>query len=308
VYVLFYTNQFDEFKHRLDVVAERSTDGGSTFTELRLTSVSNEPNSDPTMYDYLFPNGFGGSFVVPQLGDYFQGVALNGKLYVLFTADYAAMLGTYQSDPFLLVGAATSFGGSLALQVQAESPVYGGQPVHINAIAQWSNGSLASTKFTVAQYIDPSGNLAQLGSPSTFEKGVYSWSVTLPASAPDGVYTVFLRANSTGVLAQGTGSFTVNSQIASTSGLNNLQNLLGSFQTNVANSLSKIQSSVNLMSGVLNTTLRDVSTSGAIVEKTLGNTDSILASERSFQYYLLAIAAFTAAVLVLELVLLRRRT
>ena len=103
VSVVYYTTQFDPFNHRIDVVQQKSTDGGATFTQVRVTSVSNEPNADPVMYDYTVPSGFGGSFVVPQYGDYFQAVGANGNLYVVFTGNYAAELGTFQTDPFLAI-------------------------------------------------------------------------------------------------------------------------------------------------------------------------------------------------------------
>lgn len=103
VSVVYYTTQFDPFNHRTDVVSQYSTDGGQTFTEHRVTSVSDEPNSDPAMYDYTVSSGFGGSFIVPQYGDYFQAVSFQGTLYVVFTGNYAAVMGTFQADPFLSI-------------------------------------------------------------------------------------------------------------------------------------------------------------------------------------------------------------
>lgn len=103
VSVVYYTTQFDPFNHRTDVVSQYSTDGGKTFTEYRVTNTSDEPNADPAMYDYTVASGFGGSFIVPQYGDYFQAVASNGLLYVVFTGNYAVELGTFQADPFLTI-------------------------------------------------------------------------------------------------------------------------------------------------------------------------------------------------------------
>jgi hypothetical protein len=99
VVVTYYTSAFDPFQHRLDVLASVSTDAGATFTDVRVTNASNEPNSDPTMFDYLAQ--FGGSWDVPQYGDYFQAVAVGGEIWTLFTADYATELGTFQADPWL---------------------------------------------------------------------------------------------------------------------------------------------------------------------------------------------------------------
>lgn len=103
LYVLYYTTQFDPFDHRTDVVASISGNGGQNFHQLRITKVSNEPDSDPNMYNYLVPNGLGSSFVVPQYGDYFEATARNGTLMVLFTANYAVEAGAFQTDPFLAV-------------------------------------------------------------------------------------------------------------------------------------------------------------------------------------------------------------
>lgn len=103
VYVVYYTTQFDQFNHRIDVVASASSNLGATFRQQRITSVSDEPDSDPMMYDYIVRNGFGGSFTVPQFGDYFEATSTNGMLYVLFTSNYAVEAGTYQTDPFLAV-------------------------------------------------------------------------------------------------------------------------------------------------------------------------------------------------------------
>jgi hypothetical protein len=103
VYDVYYTTQFDRFDHRIDVVASTSNNGGQTFHQFRVTSVSNEPDSDPDMFNYLVPSGFGGSFLVPQFGDYFESTSIDGTLYVSFTADYSAEQGTFQTDPFLVV-------------------------------------------------------------------------------------------------------------------------------------------------------------------------------------------------------------
>ncbi len=101
VYVVYYTTQYDPFNHRTDVVASTSNNLAKTFAQQRVTSVSDEPNSDPNMYAYF--TGFGGSLVVPQYGDYFEATAMGGTLWVLFTANYAVEAGTFQTDPFLAV-------------------------------------------------------------------------------------------------------------------------------------------------------------------------------------------------------------
>jgi hypothetical protein len=100
-YVVYYTTQYDPFNHRTDVVASTSVNSGFTFHQQRVTSVSNEPDSDPNMNNYL--TGFGGSFTAPQYGDYFEATAIGGTLWVLFTGNYAVEAGSFQTDPFLAV-------------------------------------------------------------------------------------------------------------------------------------------------------------------------------------------------------------
>jgi hypothetical protein len=99
VAVAYYSSEFDPFDHRLDVVASVSRDKGQTFYQMRVTPISNEPDADPNLFNYTAP--FGGSFVVPQYGDYLTASALGGKIWVLFTGDYQAEQGTLQADPFL---------------------------------------------------------------------------------------------------------------------------------------------------------------------------------------------------------------
>ena len=108
VYVVYYTTQYDTFNHRIDVVASTSNTLGKTFSQQHITTVSNEPDSDPNMYDYIVRGGFGGSFTVPQYGDYFEATALGGTLWVLFTGNYAVEAGTFQTDPFLAVSRQSS--------------------------------------------------------------------------------------------------------------------------------------------------------------------------------------------------------
>lgn len=103
VYIVYYTAQYDPFNHRIDVVASISNNLARTFHQQRVTTVSDEPNADPNMYDYILSGGFGGSFSVPQFGDYFEATARAGTLWVLFTGNYAVEAGTFQTDPFLAV-------------------------------------------------------------------------------------------------------------------------------------------------------------------------------------------------------------
>jgi len=103
VYVVYYTTQYDPFNHRINVVGSMSNNLARTFHQQRVTTASDEPNADPNMYDYILSNGFGGSFTVPQFGDYFEATARAGILWILFTGNYAVEAGTFQTDPFLAV-------------------------------------------------------------------------------------------------------------------------------------------------------------------------------------------------------------
>ncbi len=102
VLITYYSSEFDPFNHRLDVVSSVSTNQGSSYTQVRLTNVSNEPNSDPN--DFYYFGQFGGAWSVPQYGDYMQAVGVNGQIWALFTGDYQAEQGTFQADPFLVTG------------------------------------------------------------------------------------------------------------------------------------------------------------------------------------------------------------
>lgn len=103
IYVVYYTTQYDPFNHLIDVVASWSNNQGKFFHQQRITSVSDDPNSDPNMYNYVVGGGFGGSWVVPQFGDYFEATARNGTVWILFTGNYAVEQGAFQADPFLAV-------------------------------------------------------------------------------------------------------------------------------------------------------------------------------------------------------------
>ncbi len=101
VYVVHYTTQYDKFDHLIDVVVASSSNGGMNFHQFRVTSVSNEPDSDPNMFNYIGGGGTGGSFIAPQYGDYFEAVAKGGTLRVILTENFAVEAGTFQTDPFL---------------------------------------------------------------------------------------------------------------------------------------------------------------------------------------------------------------
>ncbi|HWE64841.1 MAG TPA: hypothetical protein VHB98_24265, partial [Chloroflexota bacterium] len=107
--ITYESTQNDPFNNMIDVYAQVSRDGGSTFTPLvnpafhgrgnlqpgRITPSSYQVSADPSMYfgqGAPFCTGFsaetGCAGFAPQNGDYLQGVASGGRLYVHFNATY----------------------------------------------------------------------------------------------------------------------------------------------------------------------------------------------------------------------------
>lgn len=123
----------------------------------------------------------------------------------------------------------------LQITVVASSPVYAGQTVQITATVQLNNGTAVGSKasFTGSKVYYPNGTTSvTLSSPTIVVPQLVKWTYTLPANAPDGLYSVLIRVtlaktNST----WGLGSFTVNSQIASKTGLNSLATQLGTLSS-----------------------------------------------------------------------------
>ncbi len=121
--VYYYSSQFDLFNHRLDVMASVSSNGGSSWNNLRVTNVPVEPYDDP-----LIPIGF-----APTFGDYFELTAQGGQFWTVFTGTYAAENGTLQLDPFLARG---SEAGPLGATTGVKStPTDAGLKVIFNATA-----------------------------------------------------------------------------------------------------------------------------------------------------------------------------
>jgi hypothetical protein len=101
VVIAYYTTAYDPWNHRVDVVTAVSHDHGATWDHQRVSNVSDEIDSDPTMYDYTVGAGFGGSMDVPQFGDYMTVVAHGGTSWILACGDYQVEQGTFQADPWL---------------------------------------------------------------------------------------------------------------------------------------------------------------------------------------------------------------
>jgi hypothetical protein len=127
----------------------------------------------------------------------------------------------------------------LQISVNATSPVFAGQTVQITATVQLNNGSAIGTRvsFTYAKIFYPNGTAVALPAPTVVASQLVEWTWTLPAKAPDGLYTVTLYAALAGTNSSwGTTSFTVNSQIASKTGLTGITTQL----TGISSQLSAI--------------------------------------------------------------------
>ncbi|MBI3859163.1 MAG: exo-alpha-sialidase [Thaumarchaeota archaeon] len=230
VIVAYYSSQFDPFNHRLDVMAAVSHDHGGTFSDVRVTSVSNEPNADPSLFDYLSP--FGGSLITPQYGDYLSAAAYGGKLLVLFTGNYAYEQGTPQTDPFLARSgeAATSF--SLSAAPTGTPP---GGVVSYNA-----SGFTPGSAFQVS--VDWGGSKVVLASSNVPQNGNVAGNFTVP-NLESQVYTA-LAQDSNGLAASASlpvGQVSL-SPIQST--LDSLKSQVDSIGQSVSAGFSSLNSSV----------------------------------------------------------------
>jgi hypothetical protein len=200
----------------------------------------------------------------------------------------------------------TPVASQLNVHVDAATPDYAGQSVGVAATVTWANGSLATvSNWLTAEYFAPGSTTpTPLGSPTAIVEGstivAYAWTVALPSSAADGLYLVHLQANATNNAGYGSGSFTVNSQIASKTGLASIASSITALQSSVASistavtglqtSLTSISTSVSSLSGL----------SGQIT--TLGNQVTSAANGISTtQTYVLVVAVLAAITLVLEL-------
>jgi hypothetical protein len=158
-------------------------------------------------------------------------------------------------------------GNSLVVVADGPSLVYAGQTAQIDALAYWTNGTLAKYASTTAFVYLPSGTLA-----NTFSKVSGSLSLfpyPLPATSPDGFYDVVVvttTGNNTTAYAQ-TG-FTVNSQVVSVGGLTGITGMLknisawGTTITGLSTSIGTINTNLNSLTTSVNSISSMLSTIG----------------------------------------------
>ncbi len=184
---------------------------------------------------------------------------------------------------------------SLELQATAPSLVYAGQTVQVFALAFWSNGTLAANaNFTGSHYHNPSGAVTVLPAPTSVGPGMYEWSWALPATAADGLYAVHLKADVGGTIMWAQAGFTVNSQVASASGLAAIATAvsglsgLGKNITSISAALTTISNNVNSMNtaigslsstlGTINTNVQGLGTSLTTLSNTVNTISSSIGS------------------------------
>jgi hypothetical protein len=330
---------------------------GSSFKGTQSYTISGTVSPAPGQPDNVFitvknPNGktvdAASVPVNPSTGAFTYNTATGGSAdwvsgtYTITATDSFGATGSLTFE-YTAAAAPTAGAAQLVVQVGATSPVYAGQQVQVMALVSWTNGTLAQSFVKVtAHYHNPSGTPTPLGAGMLMARGMYMWTISLPSNAPDGLYFVMVNANATTTAAWGAAGFTVNSQIASQSGLSSLQSSVNSLGTNVTKGFASLQSAVTSLSQTLSslsTTVSQLQSSASNLATTLGNiqnqltslsnTASSLSSQLgtisskvdnaasqasnaasavgTTQVYVLIVAALAAITLVLELAILVRK-
>lgn len=137
----------------------------------------------------------------------------------------------------------------LQVSVTAASPVYQGQAVQIVATVQFANGTAVGNKatFTGSKVYYPNGTAFTLTAPVVIAPQIVKWTFVVPLNAPDGLYTATIRAAAGPNATWGLGSFTVNSQLASKSGLTALGTQLNSLSSKLSTLSSQMKSNFTAM-------------------------------------------------------------
>lgn len=222
--------------------------------------------------------------------------------------------------------AAPPSGNQLTVLASASSPVFAGQTAQIQAYVYWNaNGSAASSSVKVtAWWVNPSGTVSSPATGTSDGNGFWTWSVSLPSSAPDGGYTAAVEAVSGTAWGYGLAGFSVNSQVASSSGLTAG---LGTLQTDLSGNFSSLTSAIGALSttlGTISTAVGTISTNVGTILTNIGSLTSTVSSINSqvttmsgelpaagtisaTQTYVLVVAVLAAITLVLELAILVRK-
>lgn len=191
--------------------------------------------------------------------------------YTITATDSSGATGT---TTFTFKGASTTPTGTLPpvidIFVAANSLVYPGQTVQAEVMLVWNtNGTLVTATNTtvVTTLVPPSGSSTTLTASSTSTRGQYMYTYAVPAGSPDGAYllqVVAIHTTSAGrFVGWGLGQFTVNSQVASTSGLAALTSGLAANITSLRATLTTISNNVN-----------SINTALASITSTLGTVSS----------------------------------
>jgi uncharacterized protein YoxC len=183
-------------------------------------------------------------------------------------------------------GGTTSSGLSLMASATAASPLYAGQTAQVSAWVIWSTGAPAKSVTFTVWLVSPSGTAAPVtASAANPAAGEYWWNLPLASSASDGLYAVLVNASATNsgttYWAFAQTSFTVNSQIASTSAVAALQSSLNTAVANITGSLKGITTGVNEVAssvGQLSTAVGGVSSSIGSLTTTVNGIQSGLTS------------------------------
>ncbi len=262
--------------------------------------------------------------------------------YTISATDSFGATGT-ATFTYTASGAPTPVTG-ISVQALASTPVFAGQTVQVTALVSYSNGTLATASWTGSHYHTPAGAANALTAPTSIGSGMYMWTITLPSSAANGLYSVHLKANVSGNIAWGVAGFTVNSALmpsnnavlqndlknnfsALTSSLTSLSSAvsgLSSTLSSVSSTVSSLNTAVSGLSsamtsvqsavGGLGTTLSNIQTTLGNVNTNVnnlsglsGNLQSATSGINTTQTYVLVVAVLAAITLVLELAILVRK-
>jgi len=302
---------------------------GASYKGTQSYSITGQITPIPSQADSVFisvknPSGVtvdaADVAVAPTTGTFTYSTATGGSgnwisgTYTISATDSFSTSGS-TTFSYTAPGALPS-GSGLAVSVQATTPVFSGQSVEVTATVSWGNGSLASVSgFPVAQYVQPgSTSEVQLGTPTEISTGAYMWTVALANNAAGGLYLVLIQANASGIHAFGTGSWTVNNELANGPQLQ--KDNAGNFSA-----LSSAIAAINTAVGNVNSAVGGITSTLSSMQTTLGNINTNVSnlsglstqltnatnSIGTTQTYVLVVAVLAAITLVLELAILVRK-
>ena len=238
--------------------------------------------------------------MVPQYGDYFQDAALGGKVWVLFTGNYAAEEGTYQTDPFLATFNEVPAAVSLTPAAQVVTP---GESVPFSA-----SGFSPGTAYNLT--LNWNGVTVTLAKGTVLQSGRIVGNFTVP-SIESQVYTVLAQdsrgTHATATLGVGQVSVsglqgaieTLRSDVQSLStSVQSLSSSIGSMQSNIVSSINSLFIGTNASIGAIQGSVSQSFSSLSSHVDSLSSTSRLLISIGLVLLFV---------VVVLQLFLLRRK-